>query len=29
MGDEDVDNDIAITELEIKVTEYAGDFWKG
>jgi hypothetical protein len=29
MGGEDVDNDSAITELEIKVTEYAGDFWKG
>lgn len=29
MGDEDVDNDSAITELEIKVTEIAGDFWKG
>ena len=29
MGDEDVDNDRAITELEITVTEIAGDFWKG
>jgi hypothetical protein len=29
MGDEDTDNDSAVTELEIKVTEYAGDFWKG
>ncbi len=28
MGDEDTDNDSAITELEITVTEYAGDFWK-
>jgi hypothetical protein len=28
-GQEDVDNDSAMTELEFEVIEIAGDFWKG